>query len=759
MAIRLIILFCSCLLSSSITFGQKQGLKFKRFSTDHGLSDIDTYTIAEDKQGFLWFGTSDGLNKFDGYTFAVYRHDPKIEGSLSNNTIWTVYADRLGRVWAGTDDGGVNRYDQSRDAFVSYKHDPKDPNSLSTNEVTAIYHDTKGRLWVGTDGGGVNLLDEKTGKFTHFLHDAANPKSLGHNVIRSLGEDRHGNLCVGTDGAGLAVLDFATKTFTHYQHDPTNPQTLNNDLVHKVFLDHKGNLWVGTVVGLNRYDESAKTFVRYYEGSNGLSGSFVKGITEDAEGNIWVSFINGALSIIHPKDQTIAHYRHDPDDLTSLATNDVFDVYADHANNVWLATGKGVCLKEGGKQKFFRYKRDAHDSSSLHSNDVLSFTQDNHNQLWVSTKAGLEKFDKQKGTFELYPISDQQGKPLVFYNHDGKLVPQMIMAFAKDRQSDTYWLGTPMGLLWVDKDFKLLQTYLPNANGHNDFELITQDKKGNLVLSARQSGLFFFNVERRAFIPIAQKANEPGLQRDIFSLHFDEHGTLWVGTALFGLYKLDLAKGTMQNFHKDLKNKQAISDNFIFSIFQDSQKRFWLGTRGGLNLMDRTTNTFISYRKSDGLPNDIIYGVREDRQKRLWLSTNYGLSRFDPQTKIFRNYTVDDGLQSNQFKERCYFKSKEGDLYFGGFSGFNVFNPLKVEDNKTLPPVYITAFQIFNKPVVLDWEGNQDSPLKQNILDTKSLTLSYKQSVFSFEFVALNYVVSANNQYAYKMEGFDKDWN
>ncbi|MES2732949.1 MAG: two-component regulator propeller domain-containing protein, partial [Bacteroidota bacterium] len=749
MKLRLTLLLLGCILSSSITFGQKQGLKFKRFSSDHGLSDNTTFAVTEDKQGFLWFGTSDGLNKFDGYTFTVYRHDPKQEGSLSNNTIWALHTDRLGRVWVGTDDGGINRYDQSRDAFVSYKHDPKDPSSLSTNEVTAIYHDTKGRLWVGTDGGGVNLLDEKTGKFTRFLHDSANPKSLAHNSIRSLCEDRHGNLCVGTDGGGLNVLDMATKSFTHYQHDPTNPKTLIDNLVHKVYLDQKGNVWVGNVGGLNRYDESTKTFVRYTEGPTGLSGHFVKGIKEDAEGNIWVGFISGGLSVIHLKDQTISRYHHDPDDLTSLATNDIFDVHIDKANNVWMATGKGVGLKEGGKQKFFLYKNDLRDSTSLHSSDVISFTQDKHNQLWVSTVAGLEKFNKQKGIFTLHPIYDKQGQQ----------IRPLVLAFSKDSQSDTYWLGTTMGLMWVDKDFKVLETYLQNEGGSNEFELITQDKKGNMVLSTRSAGLFFFHKQRREFVPIAHKANEPGLKQDIFSLHFDEHGTLWVGTALFGLYKLDLAKGTIQNFHKDLKNKQAISDNFIFAIFQDSQKRFWLGTRGGLNLLDRTNNTFLSYRKSDGMPNDIIYGVMEDGQKRLWLSTNYGLSRFDPQTKIFRNYTVDDGLQSNQFKERCYFKSKEGDLYFGGFYGFNVFNPLKVEDNQTIPPVYITAFQIFNKPVVLDWDGSQGSPLKQNILDTKALTLSYKQSVFSFEFAALNYMVSNNNRYAYKMEGFDKDWN
>jgi len=743
---KIFILFVLMTLKLSTTVYAQ--LKFEHLGVAEGLSQSVVLCILQDSKGFMWFCTEDGLNKYDGYQFTVYKHNPDNLNSLSANHIWSIHEDDTGILWIGTSNG-LDKFDLAHETFVHYRHDSNDPNSLSHNDVRAVYEDHTGTLWIGTHGGGLNKFDRKTETFVRYQYDEKNLNSLSHNIFyweENLYEDQKGGLWIGTYGGGLNQFDRKTETFVRYQHDANVPDSLSHNTINSIYEDRAGTLWIATNDGLNKFDRDTKTFKHY------LRDTAITSIHEDRAGTLWIGTDGEGFYQFNQGSETYVHYRYDANNPYGLNNNFINMFYQDNVGGLWIGTWGGGLNKLGQDKKFKHYQHNL-DPSSLSGNAVWTICEDNHGVLWIGTERnGFNKFDYTTGKFVHYQFEE---------NNPNSLISNDVYSIVKG-DKDTLWIGTWGGLDKFDSKTETFVHYQhddnnPNSLSNNNIYTIYRDRMGFLWIGTWGYGLDKFNPQTETFVHYKHDENKPTTLSDnqINVIYQDSKGTLWFGTVA-GLDKFDPKTETFEHYQYDDKNPNSLSNGEVYTIYEDSRGLLWIGTMGGgLNKFNRATNTFTHYReKKGGIPNDTINHILEDEQGNLWLSTNDGLSKFDPITKTFRNYDVNDGLQGNEFLKTSGYKTRSGELLFGGSNGFNLFNPEDIKDNPFIPPVVITHFQIFNQTVSIGGE----SPLQQHISLTKELTLPYSDNVFSFEFVALNYTSPPKNQYAYKMIGVDKDW-
>ncbi len=736
--------YCKIFLLWSIlslsAYGQE--IQFEHLTRKDGLSQSTVYAILQDSQGFMWFGTQDGLNKYDGYKFTHYRHIPNDINSLSGNFITFIYEDTNKNLWIGINDGGIAKYNWQQDNFTHYRHDPQNPNSLSSDGVLSIYEDINNSLWISTYDAGLNHFDGK--QFIHYRHDPKNPNSLSSDALWRIQATKNGLLWIGTDDSGLNSLNPKVNSVTHYRHDPKNPNSLSSNSITDIFLDHEDNLWVGTIdAGLNLFKNNQ--FI-HYDSTNGLNNDTIWDIYEDTEYNLWIATDGGLNQYIPTKNEFIQHI-HDPNNPHSLSSDYVMAIYQDRAEALWIGTDGGSLNKfDQYRNKFSHYKHEPQNPNSLSHNTVSSISAKNH-VWWIGTLGGgLNKFTN--GIITHYQHDPDNSNSL---SHDD------VWSLYEDR-NEILWIGTLGGGL-NKLDGKKFTHYLPNPDDINSISsdkvrAIYEDRDSNLWLGTRD-GLNKF--DQKQFIQYKNDPNNPNSlsENSVLSIYEDFAGMLWIGTQGGGLNQFNSKTEIFTNYQHDPDNINSISHNDVFAIYEDSQYRLWIGTQGGgLNLFDRKTQNFIHYRETDGLANDVIYGILEDGQGYLWISTNGGLSKFNPNDNNFRNYDVLDGLQSDEFRE-AYFQNQQGEFFFGGINGFNVFKPQQVKDNPYIPPIAITDFKIFNQPVLI----HKNSPLQQQISETKTIILDYQQSFFSFEFSALNFLQPEKNQYAYQLQGLEQDWN
>ncbi|MCP4697102.1 MAG: histidine kinase [Gammaproteobacteria bacterium] len=735
-------------------------LRFERLSLEDGLSQASVCCIVQDSKGFMWFGTEDGLNKYDGYEFTVYQHDPQDPGSLSNNWILSIVEDGSGRLWIGTKGGGLNRFDRKHDKFIHYRHDPDDHESLSNDGVLSIFEDRSGGLWIGTSGGGLNKLKaaaaqyEGTVKFMHYSHTFPPeknkaPQSLSDATITSIYEDHAGMLWFGVEAGGLNALDRVHNRFVRYSHSADDPNSLSHDKVLAICEDSAGALWIGTDGGgLNKFDRERKRFFRYLHDSrnpDSLHNSVVS-IFEDSTGSLWIGTRAGGLSRFDQTREKFIHYRHEDKNPQSLSHDDVFSIYEDRNAILWIGTKGGGLNKYDRKRiKFAHYRHDAQIPESLSGNDIWSIYQDRNEELWVGTYGdGLNRF-KQMKRLAHYPGEVQNPRGL---SHSS------IFSIFEDR-AGTLWFGTwGGGLNKFNRETESFTRYEhdpkdPRSLAHNKIFTIYEDRRGALWIGTEDGGLNKFDREQEKFTRHVHDPRDPHSisNNAVLPILEDKAGAfLWAGTLGGGLNRFDGARFT--HFLHDPENHDSLSNNDVLSLHEDRSGNLWVGTMGGLDKFDRAAGTFTHYREKDGLPNNVIYGILEDEQSRLWLSTNKGISRFTPKTGECRNYDVFDGLQSNEFNAGVAYRSRGGEMFFGGIKGFNAFYPQNIKDNSHKPPVVLTGFQKFNKNILL----------QPHITEIEAITLSYKDYVFSFEFAALDYTAPEKNQYAYRLEGFDRSW-
>jgi two-component system sensor histidine kinase ChiS len=735
-------------------------IKFEHISLEQGLSQSVVNSILQDSRGFLWFGTQDGLNRYDGYEFQVYKHDPQVPGSLSDNLVQAVIEDQDGYLWVGTNDGGLNRYDRQTEQFSHYRHEANNPQSLSNDDVQTILQGKDGTLWVGTTDG-LNKYDNQTGQFAQYHNDPDDPQSLSNDNILSLFQDGEGTLWIGTTG-GLDKYVPETGIFIHYQNDPENPHSLSDNTVQSIYQDRSGAIWIGTFIGgLNRFEpytsseDSVGSFTRYQNDlldPTSLSNNNVQTIYQDQGGNIWVGTSGSGLDRFDPVTDQFHHYTNDPLNPQSLSNNFVITINQDRAGVLWIGTfGGGVNKYDRAKEKFIHNKNNPQDSNSLSEDVTWSFLQDDEGILWIGTNGGgLNKFDRQRGRFTHF-----RNDP----NDPNSLSDDIVWSLYQD-QEGALWAGTTNGLEKFDRQDEQFTLY-PTASA---VLTIHQDKDGFFWLGTIGNGLAKFDPTTEQLTYYQNIPDDPKsiVDNTVVAVHEDREGLLWVGTFNGGLDKFDRQREQFFHYQNDPADAKSLSHNTIMAVHEDSEGSLWVGTAGGgLNKYNQFSDTFIHYTEKDGLPNDSVYGILEQKppagQERgyLWLSTNKGLSKFNLQSGTFENYDVGDGLQSNEFNMGAFHQSNQGEMFFGGINGFNSFFPEHVKDNPYIPPVVITDFQLFNESV----EIGGDSPLQISIVETDDIELSYDDDFFTFEFAALHYSSPRENQYAYIMEGLDKDWN
>jgi ligand-binding sensor domain-containing protein/signal transduction histidine kinase len=739
-------------------------IKFERISLEQGLSGSTVFCILQDRVGFMWFGTNDGLNKYDGYDFTVYRHDPGNPATLGSNAVWAIHEDRFGVLWIGTDGGGLNKFDRGSGRFVRYQNDVDDPRSLSNDNVRAIYEDQSGALWIGT-GGGLDRFDRETERFTHYQVNPNDPNGLSHNFITSIYQDTAGVLWIATNGGGLDRLDPDSERFVHYQANPgdphslgdnyeasTDPHSLSSRYVMAVYEDQSGTLWVGTWGGLDRFDRETEQFTHYQNDPNepgSLSHNYVPAIYQDQSGVLWVGTSGGGLNRFDPENERFIHYRTDPDDPYSLSNDRVWSIYQDQSGVLWVGTGGGGLVKfDKGTEKFAHYQTDLNDPYSLNHNNVTSIYQDRAGVLWVGTGGGgLNRFDRATGQFTHYQ-SDSDSPYHLSHN---------TVASIYEDTSGVLWVGTFGGLNRFSQltgRFVHYQTIPddPYSISGNSVRPIYEDASGTLWIGTSR-GLDKFYPRTGKFIRYTHDpADSNSLSHDnVMAIYEDRSGVLWVGTLGGGLDEFDRAKERFIHYQNAPDDPNSLSDNNVSSIYEDQSGTLWIGTfSGGLNKFDRETETFTHYRyRENGLPSDTVYGILEDSYGNLWLSTNHGLSRFNPRAETFKNYDERDGLQGNEFNPGAYYRSNNGEMFFGGANGFNAFYPDDIRDDPYVPPVVLTSLT----------QDGTDVSAGQAVEDVREVTFHWPHNFFEFEFAALSYIQPEKNQYAYMLEEFDANWN
>jgi signal transduction histidine kinase/ligand-binding sensor domain-containing protein/CheY-like chemotaxis protein len=757
MKLRLLVVLLLLVIGAGV-FGQNRQLKFSHLDRDKGLSQSNVLTILQDVRGFMWFATRDGLNKYDGYQFVVYKNNTEDTTSLSNNYVTHLIEDSKGIIWIATHGGGLNRYDRRTDRFTHYRHKKNDPKSLSDDFLNSVTEDSKGNLWIGTLSGGLNMLNPKTGEFTRYIHDNKDPHSLSDNEVNYVLEDSRHQLWIATGNGGLNLLDRSKKTFTIFRHDDKDIKSPGSNQVKYLFEDHLHRLWVGTYRGLDMLENGVfRHFTNDPGKETSLAHNVVYAMAEDKNNQLWVGTENGGLSIFDRDKETFKSYRHDDMDNTSLTNNSIYCIYRDISGNMWLGTySGGINMFSEEAAKFAHYKHTS-DPGSLSHNNVLDLFEDSKNNLWIGTDGGgLNLVDKKTGLFTHFK-SNAGARNSITGNY--------VLTIEEDSK-ENIWVGTwGDGMTIINKDhtsfthFKNNPADSTSLSGNNVYAIV-RDKDNEMWIGSFGEGLNRYDPKTNRFTRYKYRSNDANSlsNNNIQVLKVDSKGFLWIGTNGNGLNRFDKNTNTFTRFvHDDDKN--SISDNIIEGIFEDAQGNMWIATGRGLNRLDVTTGRFTIWRSKDGLASDMVHSIEQDTKGNLWLSTNKGLSRFNLSTAKFKNFFVAEGLQSNEFNGHSSLIAHDGFMYFGGVNGFNKFFPDSIRDNSFEPPIVITDFQVFNHEVPIAKDENDPSPLKASITETKEISLPYSSSVISLDFASLNYTNPEARQYAYVLEGFDKEWN
>ena len=737
-------------------------LTFERLTLADGLSNHQTEDVLQDRRGFIWFATRNGINRYDGSDFKVYRHDVDDPFSIGDNTTRKLHEDQNGAIWVGLFSEGLDKFDPVTERFTHYRHDPADPTSISNNAINYIYRDRAGNLWIATDNG-LNKFNRESETFTRYQHDPNDPQGLSAYVVKCLVEDHSGQFWVGSAG-GIQKFDPATGRFSEpYRHHPQNPHTLSHDVVNIIYEDRAKVLWAGTRNGLNRFDPAAERFTTYFhdpDDPTSLSDSHILSIYEDSAGVFWIGSHLG-LNILDRETAKVRRFSHDPDNETTLSGNEILEIYEDATGIIWI-TGKNVSKFDPRSKRFRTYRHEPDNPNSLGNDWVAGVYETRDGVLWIGTfEGGLNRFDRTTRQFTRYGYNPD----------DPESLPDHQNVLAISGSDEALWMATwGAGIRQLILETGKFVSYLPNPATPNSLSsdtilTILVDRAGLVWVGTRENGLDLYDPGRGEFTHYVHDPDDPVSisSNRVSAIYQDSQGQIWVGTWGGGLNKFDPATNGFTRYQNDPDDANSISNNSVWMLREVTKGQLWIATGGGLNRFDPETETFTHYFEKDGLANDVVLSIIEDDKGDLWLGTSDGLNRFDLQTGTFRTYDIRDGLNSNQFGAGVAFKSRTGELVWGNNSGLLIFNPEEITDNSHIPPVVLTDFQLFNQSVPIGGAGaslQDETPKLATVIDRlNEITLGYDQSVFSFGFAALNYRAAEKSRYAYKMEGFDKDWN
>jgi len=789
----LIISFCTTNSFAQFTYKIDRTTRFERMGVEQGLSSEYNKCMHQDKYGFIWIGSHFGLSLYDGYETEVFNMDLQNPHSIYNNNITSIYEEPDGTMWFGTR-VGISKYDRATQSFTNYipdtsnvfkrcnstlkilpygdqlwvsvwdglflfdkntglfqsfERDTLNPSrGIYSNMSDYIFIDRSENLWVGSSSkdGRVALskYDKKTGAFIHFLNDSSDPESFNGREVRSMIEDQDGTLWVATYGGGLIeIMDTEQGKFKQYRYDANDQHSLLDNHLYTVFEDSRGNIWTGGYFGFSSLNKNTYDFTNFRVPNcshDHTRKNIINSITEDRKGELWLSSWDGFFRY-NSSTQVLLHYMHDPEDQTSLSGHYVIQIIHDHSGQAWILQFlNGINKLNNFANSFKIIEKNINDNKSLSSNYVSRILGDSKGNLWIGFRsAGLNKTNlsktKEFTNFEHYIVDAYDSK---------SLSDNRIRDLYEDK-NQTLWIGTFRGLNRYDhisNNFVRYQHYTDDSSSisSNDVEAIFEDSYGTFWVGTR-NGLNIMNRTTGKFLhPFT-------LNRGIRIIYEDKYGEVWFGGKF--LYKLNRKDTSLIDFIQGTTNKQDVNRIEIRRIGEDGLGNLWFTTiGGGLYKITRNDLNVTSLTVKNGLPSNGITSLEIDDNGNIWVSTMNGLSRINHQDNSIRNFDIADGLVCLEYIDRSSYKDEDGWLYFGGRQGFNVFHPDSIKDNTHIPPVYITTLNIAGQPRYLE----------DAIYNMKNVELQYHENDFSFDFVALDYINPQKNQFAYMLEGYDKDW-
>jgi signal transduction histidine kinase/ligand-binding sensor domain-containing protein len=716
-------------------------LRFTRLSTADGLSHTRVAHIIQGPQGYMWFGTQYGVDRYDGYEFKHFVHDPRRDDSLAGTFVTALFRDRDGTIWVACSQV-LDRFNEKSETFTHYRIDSRDTQSDDAT-VVGISQDDLGFLWLST-GRGLHRMDPKTGALTHFLHDDANPYSLSTNDIKWTGEDRNGQLWVGTAN-GLDEFDPATGRVL--LHIP-----ISDGVGIAFFEDRHGLFWIthASGNGLAQFDRSSNT-VRpisfYTQDPPGNSLTGVMGVLEDQDGELWFGSPGGGILKFDREHQRFLRYRFRGGAPSTPvgAEDEVIALGQDREGEIWAGLHSLGLNHFSRRMSAFRvFRHEVEDSNTLDIDFVNAIYADKSGQLWIGNDLGLNRIDPASGRREL----------LTF----GLGAKPMVISVTGDA-AGAIWFGTfSRGMGRYDPVTGSVRLYKhdpndPTSLSNDEVHKILIDRSGTLW-AATDDGLDRFDATTGRFKTYKV---DPKSRRSQSYLAVAEasDGTLWLGTHYSGLHRLDVGTGKMTVFHPVLGDLNSLRDDSVPSVLADDSGLIWAGTLSGLNSFDPKSGVFRAYDTTNGLAANFVSCILKDPAGFLWMSTTRGISKFDLTRHTFVNYSMADGLPGNNLTGwgSC-FRSPNGEMFFAGYPGAVGFDPHSLSENTYLPNVVLTDFQLFGRSVPI----GKGLALEQSIGYTRHITLSYEQNVFSLGFSALSYRSPATNRYRYRLEGLNTEW-
>lgn len=704
-------------------------INFKNITSEDGLSQGTVETIIQDDQGYIWLGTNDGLCRYNGYKFKIYKHDEELENSITNNYIVDIKQDNSGNIWVGTANG-LSKIDTKTDLITNYNMNDEEK-SLSHYNIGDILITKSGDVLVGTSDG-LNIYNEKKDEFYRIFNKDSD---LSSQFIRSLAEDENQNIWVATNN-GIDKIDIKNnKNIISFKTGHGKFDISEND-IYVVRYDPKGYIWAGALKeGLNRIDINTNEVKQYKNDDRDEKsppGNHVKDILRDSSGNLWVGTDNG-LAKYNEQTENFATYKNKIYDKTSLVNDEVFSIQEDESGLIWVGTYAGISMFDPNTN-IEHYKKDLFDENSISDNSIHGIYEDKDGLLWVSTNSkGVNVINRKNynvkhlnKTSKDYPISDDNINDIV--GIDNKI-----------------FIATKNGLNEVDKDLKTINIYnTEDGICNNNITALFTDSKKNVWIGTA-NGISVLNTNTNEIIDITDILTNHNIEDQYIKVIYeDSKGNYWVGCFIDGgLVKIDPNKRTIENYRNKKEDKTSISSNNIRSIVEDKNGNLYIGTSYGLNKLNESNNTFERYSEKDGLSNNTVYGLLVDDNNNLWASTNLGISKLDTNTMTFETFNIIDGFQGNEFNGRAYYKNKSGELFFGGINGLNIFRTNDINRSRYVPTVIFDEFKVNGK--VYKDINNQEFKYNENTINISVFISNYKNT--------------KNIQYMYKLEGVSDSWD
>ncbi len=729
----------------------QNGWRFKQITTDGGLSTGTVNCVFKDSKGYIWIGTVNGLNRYDGYDITVFKNDRSKPSSLSGNIVTSITEDAEGDIWIGTRNNGISIFDWETETFTHFNElIGKD---IELGQVRSLHFTNTKEILIGAEAAGVVLYNFETRKIKQYL---AENSDLSNSTVLNIVNASPGQYWIGSLATSIDLFTVASGSFESFPYDPSYEPAENNRKV--LFQGSNGILWIGTDgKGLIRYDLQTNQTRLLNTENSALTANIITAIFEADDGKLYIGTDGYGINVLDPDTEAFSYIKSSLLDPTSLSSDAIYQIYEDDSGVVWISTFRGgVNTYSPNRLKFDLYQQIPFEPNSLSFASVIDVLETADGYVWIGTDGGgLDRLDPKTGQFQHF-----KHDPTNPYSMSTNVAISML------EDSDGYlWVGTYAGgVNRLDRRSGRFKRFLPDPNDPTSINSknvwhIIQDSEGTIWFGLLNGGLDRYDPTTESFTHFLPNNQPTSLSSNlIFTMLEDSQNNFWIGTENAGVDLFDRAAGTFTNFgHVDGDSTTILSNN-IRTLFEDSKNQLWIGTAEGANIMNISSKRIIKAPVNELLPNPVINGIQEDEKGNLWISTNKGLSRYNPDDHTIINFSKSDGLQGNEFNYTTSTKAQDGTMYFGGVKGLNAFHPDNVQMSTFEPNVVITDIKLFDESIanVIDKNGEKLINTSPQLLE--KLVLNHKQNVLEISFAALDYTSSQSNKYRYRLEGFDKDW-